>query len=692
MSEIDRWQEAISTMPDKQFFSTMRLYLGEIKTPYNKQRLIEQLAGFIKNAENTAAMLALLDNFDVQILTAISLIPKATKEVLTDFFSSCYTFTDIYTELINLQDRLLIYAQTEEYTGKKYLYINPLLQDKLQPYLNIKLLLPDTKTSFYSMEDVFTLSPNYLLSFISYIKIKGISCKADGTIKKNDQTRLQEIFPAGQKRIQLLMNAFINLSIVRENEKGFTIDSTKLQAFTQLPLPQQTALLCAAAVSRFSKEGLKKETQLLLDSLSSIPETGYTRQTILRLAFLVGTHTEDGSALAKKSRFSQILEAARGSAGDDPVQNANLLDRMIDAAIEFGLLQNLGKDDEANQTYIKNPQIFQQEFPAHNAESLPKVLNIDSTYTVTLMPGLQLKDICNLSDFLLIRKTGVVTEFELTKQAAAISFDHGWTPEKIVAEIEKFTAYPVPENLKININEWYNNYSSAMLYYGYVLKVTDTNINFVENNPNVQKYIKEKLAEGIYLLNIPVGADISEFIEESSLEFLGNMRQAENNSDCANFPLLRPGRSLNMSGLYQGDKVTSVAAADKILKSLKEKLAAANFDKNQTESLTHRISNRLILTEKQLLTASIRTEILEADGMDFSGKVHLIDAAIKEEDMMELQMPTPNGDGGFFTLVGKPLLISKQPGEAIVRIQLEPTHDIETILVSRITHLRRLRY
>ena len=47
-SDISRWQEAIASLPDKQFFNTMRLYLGEIKTPYNKQRLTEQLASFIR--------------------------------------------------------------------------------------------------------------------------------------------------------------------------------------------------------------------------------------------------------------------------------------------------------------------------------------------------------------------------------------------------------------------------------------------------------------------------------------------------------------------------------------------------------------------------------------------------------------------------------------------------------------------
>ena len=59
---INRWSEAIASLPDKQFFNIMRLYLGEIKTPYNKQRLVSQLATFIRNPENTKSIITLLDS------------------------------------------------------------------------------------------------------------------------------------------------------------------------------------------------------------------------------------------------------------------------------------------------------------------------------------------------------------------------------------------------------------------------------------------------------------------------------------------------------------------------------------------------------------------------------------------------------------------------------------------------------
>lgn len=688
-NDISRWQEAFASLPDKQFFNTMRLYLGEIKTPYNKQRLTEQLASFIRKEENLQSIITLMDSFDVEVITALSLIPKASQETLVQFFIGSYSVTELYAEIINLTERLLIYIDKDEFTGKEFLAINPLIKDHLTPYLDTKLIFPDYKADINSIEDVFTISPNLISAFISYIKIHGISCKADGAIKKNDKNRLAEIFPGKDNFIQLLMNAFVNLSLVTENDKGFSLDTSRIEAFTKLSEAQQYALLCAAAVSRFSRDGLKKEAQLLLDCLSSIPQTGFTRKAILRLAFLAGTHTEDGNAVAKKSRFSLILEAARKENGIEPEQNAELLDRMIDCAMEFGLLQKLGKTAD-------NEELYKAAALSDFGSELPKVLNIDSTFTVTLLPGLQLSQLLPLTDFMLIKKCGVVTEFEITRQSVANGFDSGWNPESIFECLSNYTNYQIPQNLKINITEWYNSYSSAMLYHGYVLKVRDSNISLAENNPNIKKYIKEKLAEGIYLLNIPAGTSISDFIQESSLEFLGNVKSSESKSEFSSFPLLRDGHILstlsrNSAAAARGVKKTSIADADKLLKKLQASLDSQQMEKQQKESLRYRISNRLILSEDQLKSAAIRTEILEADGMDFSGKVHLIEAAVKEEDLMELQMPTADGKG-FFTMVGRPLGISRQPGEAVMRLQVEPTKDIENLLVSRITHLRRLRF
>lgn len=693
---INRWAEAMSTLPDKQFFNTMRLYLGEIKTPYNKQRLIQQLASFIRNPQNAKSIITLLDSFDVEILTAISLIPQVTQETLVDFFKGAYSVTELYAEILNLQERLIIYKEQQQYSTKEVLLINPLLADDLKPYLNTKILFPDYQVAFFSTDDPYSLSPNLLGAFISFLKVRGIACKTDGTIKKNEMTRLEEIFPGKQKFIQLLMNAFVNLNLVVETEKNFQLAKSRVEAFAKLPEPQQYALLCAASVSRFSKEGLKKEAQLLLDCLSSIPEAGYTTCEILRLAFLVGTMKADGGEPARKSRFSMMLEAARQEDGIVPEQNADLLDRMIDAALEFGLLQKLGRTEDGEELFKAVGLAGAGAGGDFGGGSgVPKVLNLDSTFTVTLMPGLSLQELLPLTSFMIIKKTGVVTEFEITKQSVSSSFDSGWTPDTIFEAITNHSYYEIPQNLKMNITEWYNTYSSAMLYHGYVLKVSDSNIAFAENNPNIKKYIKEKLAEGIYLLNLPVDFEIGTFIDESGLEFLGKVKTSTEQSEFTSFPLLRQGnKPVVLSRLSDGEyKKTSIPESAKLLEQLKASInIREDLNPLQKESLSYRISNRLILSEEHLKIAAIRSEILEAVGMDFAGKCHLIDAAIKEEDLMEIQLPNPQNPEDYLSLVGHPLGMSKQPGEAVMRFQIEPTQDIENFLVSKISYLRRIRF
>lgn len=692
-NEIAQWQEAIAALSDKQFFDTMRLYLGEIKTPYNKQRLIEQLAAFIYKAENIQKALTLMDSFDIKVLTAVSILPQTTSEILIDFFASEYSVTQIYAEVINLTERLFLYKIQDKYSDKVFLHINPFFKEELKNYLNTKILFPDVNVKFFSTEDPFTMNPNILAAFISYIKVRGIACKSDGIIKKNDMNRLLEIFPGKENFIQLLMNAFINLSLVKEGLKAYELDKNRCKAFAKLPEVQQYSLLCAASVSRFSKDGLRKEAQLLIDCLSSIPENGYTRQSLLRLAFLIGTFSDDGNTDAKKSRFTRMLEAAHAQNQGLEIaqQNANLLDRMIDSAQEFGLLQKIGKSQEDEEVYTRAQ--FGQIYEGPN-EGAPKVLNIDSTFTVTLMPGLSLSALLPLTSFMMIKKCGVVTEFEITRQSVSTAFDMDWNPQKIFDSISAYSYYEIPQNLKINISDWYNSYSSATLYHGYILKVTDSNITFAENNPNINKYIKEKLADGIYLLNIPSDSPVTKFIDESGLDFLGHLKTSDPVSEFTSFPILRNGHQPSIF-LGKEERVYLQASnqeAEKLINDLKACLAKTDMEQHQKESLNHRIASRLILSEDQLLKASIKTEILEADGMDFSGKVHLIDAAIKEEDMIEMHFPDIEKPGKFFTIVGHPLGLSRQPGEAVLRFQVEPTKEIENFLVSRITHLRRLRF
>ena len=258
--------------------------------------------------------------------------------------------------------------------------------------------------------------------------------------------------------------------------------------------------------------------------------------------------------------------------------------------------------------------------------------------------------------------------------------------------MNKFSYYEIPQNLKINIQEWYKAYNSAVIYSGYILKVSDNNIQIAENNPNIKKYIKEKLAEGIYLLNLPPQSNINFFKQESGLEFLGSTKTYSESESTLPFPLLSENSKLkviNEASEKEYIKI-DIKKTEDLLNNLQNELSTMDLDQHKKESLEYRIKNRMILSTEQLKIASIRSEILEADGMDFNGKIHLIETAIKENDLLEIQLPDTKGN--YVSIVGHTLSLSRQDSEALIRFQIEPSGIIDSFVVSQISHVKRLRY
>ena len=689
--QFSHWMEAICSLSEEQFSRKMHLYLGEIKTPYNKQRLTEQLAGFLRKSENIQNLISFLDEFDLQILTAVSLFPRATETLLIDFFSTQYSQSDIYAELLNLEDRLLIYKSKDKFSSTEFIFINPLLKDELAPYFNIKFLLPNPEVTKTLETDEFCLSAEFLASFVSYVNIFGLSVKADGDLKKNELARLQEIFGANDQTFQFLTNAFSNLFILKQTEKGLKINQVRLEQFAQLNQIQQFGLLCATATSHLSREGIKKHSQLLIDCLASIPQTGYTRSSVVRLGFLMSSRLGQTENSAK-GRFERLMQKAKEEQNATAVSLAegSMIDRMIDSAIAFGLLKKIGTTEKKEEVFVSAIDFSDQSKSGPNHQQKKNFLHVNSAYTVTLLPGLNLEDLAQLMTFLQIKKFGVVCEFEITKKSVSFAFDQKFSPQQIYDLLSTYLNYEIPQNIKVSIEDWYSSYSSAMLYKGFVLKVSDSNISVVLNNPRVRKFISEELAPGVYFLDLPLNTDIKMFLAENGIDFMGKVRKPYEENEFLPFPPFMPGKKLSCVEESKDVNIPLKKGAN-LLNNLKHSLEQMDLNKNQKQSLLYKIEKRLILSEHHLSVTSVRTEIMEVDGMDYAGKIHMIDAAVKNQDLLELKMPNANGSD-YFTIIGLPLNLSKQTSDAVVQIKVQPLNQIENFIVSRISHLRRLKF
>lgn len=185
-AKVMQWRESLSTLQDHHFFELMRMYLGEVKTPYNKQKLIEELSAFIRRDENKKIIVQLLSEYDCLVLSAVKSIPCPSQEKLILFFTGTFTFAELYDHVMNLEERLLLYRYNDPVSGKNVFAVNPLLDETLEPFIHQRLLLPEGEldTPAKEVHGKQELTSQLIASLFTFVCSEPGLCKADGTFKR----------------------------------------------------------------------------------------------------------------------------------------------------------------------------------------------------------------------------------------------------------------------------------------------------------------------------------------------------------------------------------------------------------------------------------------------------------------------------------------------------------------------------
>ncbi|QTQ10864.1 hypothetical protein HRI96_00840 [Treponema parvum] len=733
IKDVLEWRESLTLMPDNLFFELMRMYIGEIKTPYNKQKLIEDLGAFLRKEENRKKLITLLSDTDVRIISAVHFIPSSTREKLAAFFSGIFSFAALHDRLLNLEERLILYCVSDKDTGKTVIKINPLLKDILLPLLRLQILLPeavpaqveppaqpktdspaDFRQSSKQQRDIapparIKLTPLLLASFLSFIAANGDVCKADGSFKKRTKETLDRIFPGRAEILKYLIRSCINLSLISEGKKGFSVDFTRCQAFAELSEIEQTVCLCVAASGIFGRGDFKKQAQLLFDIFSSLPEAGFTRGVLVRSGVFILMSAEEDDKGSSKGRFSKMLEngGIQGIGDGERSENEGLpeylssfwIERLVDAALAFGLFYVRGKTSAGEDIIAAG---LKSEIISGNKENEPSDrLLIGSDFSVTVMNGLTLARLLPLIKFLDIQKFDSVAVFSINRRSVLRALDNGLSANDIISEIKKNTAYDIPQNLRFSIEDWNAVFSSAVLYGGYVLKVNGDNKILNEKNPILKPHIKETLAPGVFLLDAKNADEAQALMDKCGVDFIGRIREAGQSSLTAVFPTFSAGVNIFEK---EGEKDIKNEARFKcgteeerasFFIKMRSELNALSLENEQREGLEERIRRKIILNPSQLRANSVRIEKKEARGMDFTGKIRIVERAMSARCMLEIGVNKENVQGIHDAvpprILGIPLLLEKQSNDAFVRLKLEPDGNEAVFSVGQAEFIKLIR-
>ncbi|MCL2478966.1 MAG: helicase-associated domain-containing protein [Treponema sp.] len=675
---VDEWKSAIMNLP--LFFDLMRSIFGNIKTPYNKQRLLDDLFVLLSRDDIRRTISSYIDEEDHRVIAAAALLHDPPLEELETFFQGEKNSVSLRGLLLNLEERLILFRFFDETHGVRRLALNPVLEPVLAPIAaQTGILFPaldfeqeqdpnKTADTGFPVSDDRTLG-----AFFAFISAEEDFFKAEG-IRKKVHDQGEKLFPGLD--LDAAAEALKFLGLYYSEGGKFLPVNRKIRGFGELS-PAERREYWAAGLYFYLYQDFKKNmnprngdyrnTSLFNPGFGSF---GLSRNQINNLADLIHQFCRclDPKKQYPKITLQKILLVSEQEYSGNPWDFPERIkaDLFIDALTSAGILrksgwtscQNSGRNSNQNSGGVDCLHYV----PVKVTENSGPVIAMDSPFSFILYPGISFRDTLKLSAFSDV-KEDTPFSFELTRTSVVRGFDAGINSDSMIKTLKEFTGNRMDEGLEWTLKDWESRYDSVLLHEGLVLYLSEDKRYLAETEP-VAPLIKKKIAPGLYLL----GADSAEAtaaLQKAGVDIIARPQTArsELNGFGGSFPSL--GKQSGSIPVFQNvnPEHAGVTAGgrnnetmDHFLKHL-EKLKMTKPEKNE---LTARIERRVILTEAQLDGAAVKFQKLEARGLDYTGKISIVKQAMAEGSALEVTRTDPVTGDSITT--GVPSALEKNEG------------------------------
>lgn len=678
---VEEWKSAILTLEDSAYFELLRSVFGNIKTPYNKHKLMEDLTAFLNRKEIQEAVAAYLGPADHRIIAAIVLLEEPEKKELESFFAGEYSPVELHNLLLNLEERFIVYRFRDE--GTLRLALNPLFEPLLTPYT------ADTAPLFPSSQGVpgkAAASPGWdyrvFAALLAFYTGQDEFYKAEGEIRKKVLDEGQRIFPG--LNLETLCEGLIRLGLLQIDGFRLNADARKVELFASLSCRERLEywaagmyLYAQAEAAAYGHRGRLQITARFFHRLIGALEQdhSYPLTTLKRLA---GFISRDEAAQTWTFSTSPVIPPSiPGETGTPP---------WLAALETAGLLQA-----SSPESWVPAPGIFQAK--AGQTEQKP-VIAMDTAFSCILYPEIGLEDALLLSSFCAVRDTGAVVRFELNRESAVRGFDRGLNAAAMISCLERLSGGQADQSLRYTLEDWGSRYAAVSLYQGTVLCLSEDRRYLAEAEP-LRSRISRTLAPGIYLLPLAEKQGVTETLGRAGVDIVAQppLVSAPGFGEIrSSFPALGTLRFLDEKGEKSGvppvpsSRSPLPETAEVYQERFRQALAGLSLSKPERDELAARIERRLILTESQLVGDAVRFEKLEARNLDYMGKTLVAKQAIATKSMVEILQA-----GGEKHIFGIPESLEKQTGDSVLVLRLFDGSGPLRVPLGKISLLRRIK-
>jgi hypothetical protein len=684
---IPFWQSALMVLPDSAFFDLMRNALGNIKTPFNKQRLLDDLGVFLMRPELQETIAALLDEDDRRIIAAIALLGEPPPNDLEQFFAGDFTGASLYETLLGLEERLVVYRFREE--DQSRLALNPRLEpvlapiaansSSLFPVLSAPLPVTGAKQSESDVLDDRTLAAvfAFLLSGERFFRTDessaaGAEAPASGLIlRKKALDEGKRLFPGLD--LETLAGGIVALGLILRNGERFRTDNTRLAAFREISREMRAAYL-ASGMALYLRG---------CDPASSVRSAGlppfYTGRGLLRnVAFLIrrlidslggldaARGTEDRvyprTTLIKLTEILRREEKSTWDFTGEIPQTSFILT----AAEKAGLLSG-------------GPSAYRLPPPFLQEESAAPVIAFDSPFSFVMYPGIPFAGALDLALSCDLEETGTAPRFSLSRDSVARCFDQGGSAAELWEQLDRLSCGRAGENLKYNIEDWERRYHEVTLDEGVIVTLSGERAYLAERGP-LARIVRRTLAPaekerpGVYLLAVANREDAASVLRDAGVDIFAVPVSSASASTFRLGEYIFPrfvqasAKNTDVHALYPESSSSSPATAfdaekaDRILEDFRKALDGMKMERQDKEALRERIERRMIVSAAQLTPSNFRFEKREARALDYAGKTVIARQALASGSLLEVIWPSCGPSG----VVGRAEGLEKKGGESVL--------------------------
>jgi hypothetical protein len=677
-ARLAQWREAMLAETSVSLRSLAANYLGAADGKLDKPKLVGAIAAMLDEPEAQHAAAAMMDRLDALITGMVLLAGTLSEARLRALLAGELSFHELEYRLANLGERLLLFSTQDGRWA-----VNP----HFDAAVRARAARADILFGAEAAEDgdsaaaegvpdanamagetlggsLARIMPVQELALVAYSLLRDFRdpLLKDGRLASRLRRKLASLCPGDPGAadiVEAIINALLTAGIASRDDEGVAVN---FRAFAELLCAHRDDLAFALAGMLSGRPG-KARSLAAAEACRPFMERGF--------AF----------SYAGLRRFIRLLpgespgESPSGEAGGASAAGA-VAELMSPPDVEAyaEALEKLGLIERADQVFRCRPERASCPWRAAS-HSQDVCASVDGSGAIHILPSASLREIVELLDFGVLKTASGAWTVGLTRESARRAFASGKTADDIGRMLERMSGHSLPQAIAFDLRSWEAEYEAIKLYRGYMLSVDAASARIIEQSGLLARLPHEVIGEGLYFFGNVSGATIEKALADSGLPPPALRSSAKHAQGKSHAPIAagegRPQPSEaprgveTVRGAEAGQGAAAVKAAvgkgrdtglqaafaylDEVpFASVEQTLPAMelkrmNLAPGLRKKLEERIGRKLIYTARQL-HAIVESEAgpaaagrrtlpsdfgLSAKGLDFPGKLRVIQAAFK---------------------------------------------------------------